>query len=117
VACTSNVDELGFALERVDSYKYLGLILHAKLSWDLHYGAVQTKATLSSNAVQRFVGRAAPTVALLVQLCQAVILPVISYGFPFWRPDSSSGPNWEVLQSLVFTPVRSVGLAAVCPRQ
>ncbi|GBO26136.1 RNA-directed DNA polymerase from mobile element jockey [Araneus ventricosus] len=73
----------------VSEYKYLGLILDAKLNFDSHIQRAVTKTKNSSFALGR---RIAPKRTLAIKhkllLYKAIVRPVMLYGYPIWGTTS-----------------------------
>jgi hypothetical protein len=104
-------------LERKPSYKYLGLQLHERGGWHLHFQHVLRKIARSSYLISRIIHPSdPPTMRTIRALVQATIIPQFSYGFPFWHPPSEQ--DWRRLTSVTAMPLR-VGLGlpfATCSR-
>ena len=73
----------GTQLDVVSEYKYLGVILNKKLTWDTHVDYVVTKA----NRMLGFVFSVARHLSsdAFLALYKALVLPIIEYGVPVWH--------------------------------
>jgi hypothetical protein len=72
-------------LENVDSYKYLGMILHKHLHWNLHFEDVVFRAERAVHLVTRTI-TAHSSIHITTQLVNMTIRPIIAYALPFWTP-------------------------------
>lgn len=75
----------GEALEKVDSYKYLGLLLTADLSWSSHISGICAKARKILGLVYRRFYGAADQEAIK-QLYISIVRPHLEYGCQIWDP-------------------------------
>ena len=69
-------------LEVVSEFKYLGIILNNKLSWDDHVSYVVLRANKMIGFIFS-VARHLPSKALLA-LYKSIVLPILEYGQPVW---------------------------------
>ncbi|GBO13237.1 RNA-directed DNA polymerase from mobile element jockey [Araneus ventricosus] len=73
----------------VSEYKYLGLILDAKLNFESHIQKAVTKAKITSFALGRLLARKSTlAVKHKLLLYKAIIRPVTLYGSPIWGTTS-----------------------------
>ena len=76
---------LGSELERVDCYKYLGVLLTSDLSWSSHVGSVCTKARRVLGLLyRRFYGSTSQS--SLKQLYLSLVRPHMEYACQVWDP-------------------------------
>ena len=105
----------GFAIVIVDSYTYLGVILHRQLDWTLHIKEVIRKATATSHQIARlafYTIRSRPSLPVIRQLISTVLIPKIAYGLPFINlHPNPTHPLMLQLKRLLIIPLRrSLGL-------
>ena len=82
----------GSALERVDSYKYLGVLLTGDLSWSLQVESVCQKARrILGLLYRRFYGLASQE--SLKQLYLSLMRPHLEYACQVWDPHLSKDMN------------------------
>jgi hypothetical protein len=84
-------------------------------SWNEHAAAITTKAKKASYLIARLVPRRTdnqpsftntyPTIRAIRTLVMAVIIPIITYGFPFWKPNAKSMNSFL---SIISTPLKRV---------
>ena len=75
----------GHPLERVTSYKYLGILITSNLSWSSHIQVITTEARkLTGMLYRRFYKNSQPST--LKALYIVLIRPVLKYGIPAWDP-------------------------------
>ena len=89
-------------MERVESFKYLGILLSSDLSWSEHIESICTKA--SKLLYHKFYKHAEPPA--LFQLYLSLVRPHLEYASDVWTPPTK-GQNtyWKcTLQSLCFNP-------------
>jgi len=87
VALSSNFPFIHWAegeIERVSSFKLLGLHLDADFSWDSHVEAVASKATKRLYFLKQL-KRAGVPHAQLLHFYLTVIRPVLEYAAPVWH--------------------------------
>ena len=76
---------LGNELERVNSYKYLGVLLTSDLSWSSHVGNICTKARRVLGLLyRRFYGQTSQS--SLKQLYLSLVRPHMEYACQVWDP-------------------------------
>jgi hypothetical protein len=96
----------GFNIGLTSHYTYLGVVLHNKLSWELHLGKALSTARRISSHITRLTLAATtahyPSVRTLV-LC--LLLPSFAYGIAFWGRDMSDH-NLRRLNSALTQPLR-----------
>jgi len=98
-------------LPRVDTFKYLGLHLNSKLTWSTHCNRVRTSALHAAFKISRVLTKTGPSPRVIRLLVQALVIPIISYAWPLWRPPTER--HWQRLASAVCLPLRCVlGLPA-----
>lgn len=93
-----------FSLAFVDAYKYLGVWFHADLTWKHHLIQVMGKANSASAVIASHIrpGKA-PGFRVVATLVKALLLPVISYGFPVWSADAAGA---RALDQLIARPLK-----------
>ena len=102
-ACFSLCD---FVIAVADHYTYLGVILHRKLSWNLHYSKALTTARRISHFVTRFVLSATTAHYGAIRcLVTGLLLPSFAYGIVFWGRDLSDN-NLRRFNSALTQPFR-----------
>ena len=75
----------GSPMERVECYKYLGLLLSTNLSWSAHIGSVCSKAKRILGLIyRRFYGSASHDT--LKQLYLSLVRPHLEYACQVWDP-------------------------------
>jgi len=76
---------LGDPLQRVECYKYLGLLISSNMSWSMHITATCSKAKqiLGLN-YRHFYGSASPDT--LRQLYLSMVRPHLDYACQIWDP-------------------------------
>ena len=72
-------------LDNVDSYKYLGMIIHKHLNWTLHYNDIVLRAKQSLYLVTRTI-TSHSSIHITIQLVNMTIRPIIAYALLFWTP-------------------------------
>ena len=76
---------LGDPLQRVEYYKYLGLLISSIISWSMHITATCSKAKqILSLLYRRFYGSANPDT--LKQLYLSMVRPHLDYACQIWDP-------------------------------
>ena len=96
-------------LPRVHVFKYLGLHFTPRLRWDVHSAAVLKSAQHAAYRVSRVLTKTGPSPKVVRQLVHALVIPIISYGWPLWNPPTAK--HWSKLDSVVCFALRcSVGL-------
>jgi hypothetical protein len=105
----------GFIIAAVDTYKYLGLILHKRLRWDAHVKELIHKATPTSYQIARLASyhiNNRPSFKVVRQLVMSVLVPKLVYAIPFIQfPFSMSHRMMRQMKRLVIYPLRrSLGL-------
>ena len=82
----------GSALERVDSYKYLGVLVSCDLSWSLHIEfACQKARRVLGLLYRRFYGQASQD--SLKQLYLSLVRPHLEYASQVWDPHLAKDRN------------------------
>ena len=104
-----------FTIVVVDTYTYLGLILHKQLDWTTHIREIIRKATATSHHIARlafFRVQSRPSLPVIRQLINTVLLPKITYGLPFISLFADENhPLMLQLKRLLIIPLRrSLGL-------
>jgi Reverse transcriptase (RNA-dependent DNA polymerase)/Endonuclease-reverse transcriptase len=105
----------GFVIAIVDTYTYLGVILHRRLSWTPHIKELIRKSLKTSYHIARlafYTTRSRPSLHVIRQLIHTVLLPKLAYGLPFITlyPDMDH-PLMRQLKRLLIIPLRkSLGL-------
>ena len=93
------------ALPRVKEFKYLGLLTHESLSWKPHANRVLSSAALAAHNVCRVIHSSGPSPRTIRQLTMSTVIPLITYAFPVWRPQSAA--VWDKLESIILLPMRA----------
>ena len=91
----------GQAITTVTEYKYLGVLLDNELTYIPHLQQVIRKGTAAAQMICRLIKRdKLPTFPVIRQLVSSVLIPKITYGFPFVRiPDVRANvQNRETVQ-------------------
>jgi hypothetical protein len=94
-------------LERVPSYRYLGVVLHESLRWDAHFAVVKQRAMGSMLMLCRIIQReyaSPPGFAAVRRLLLGLLVPQIAYGMPFWLP---SRQHIAALNGMLVRPLLS----------
>ena len=76
----------GQALERVEEYKYLGVILTSNLSWSAHIDKIVAKARKMTGMLYRQFYRWSNLDAL-AKMYVSIIRPHLEYAAPVWNPE------------------------------
>ena len=76
-------------LKSVDQEKYLGVILHKKLSWKPHIGAITSKANSTRQFLQRNLRTCSKDVKL--QCYTTFVRPIVEYASTVWDPNGNKG--------------------------
>ena len=76
-------------LERVYSYKYLGLILTCSLSWSSHISSIKKRSKKILGLIYRHFYPHSSTPVLL-SLYKTIVRPILEYASAVWDPHSSS---------------------------
>ena len=76
-------------LERVYSYKYLGLILTCSLSWSSHISSIKKRSKKILGLIYRHFYPHSSTPVLL-SLYKTIVRPILEYASAVWDPNSSS---------------------------
>jgi len=98
-------------LSRSYSFPYLGITLVPTLKWHSHCNRVISSAFNAAYKVSRIITKTGPSPNVIRQLILTLVLPIITYGWPFWCPPTNL--HWEKLESAVCLPLRScLGLPA-----
>ena len=75
----------GNHLERVECFKYLGLLLTPDLSWSTHVDSICSKARkLLGLLYRKYYQYAEPQI--LLQLYVSLVRPHLEYASPVWNP-------------------------------
>ena len=96
-------------IEVRDHYVYLGVTLHQKLCWDMHFNRVYKAASFASWRLCRWIrqseSKGTVTVPIVRQLVLACVRSCFGYALPIWRPTQAQVAKLE--QCLV-RPLRYV---------
>lgn len=96
-------------LPRVDRYRYLGAILTRNLTWGVQSDKAALSAQHAACCISRIITPLGPPPHVIRTLVQALVLPILSYGWPLWTPPTER--HWGKLESVVCFPLRcSLGL-------
>ena len=100
----------GFLIQRTDTYKYLGLILHKQLLWTHHIRETINNATATSYYIARLASyhiNNRPPFRVIRQLVTSVLIPKISYALPFIRlPYNDTHTIMRRMKRLIIYPLR-----------
>lgn len=90
-------------LDIVTEYKYLGVVLNNKLTWNNHVQYIVTKA----NKMLGFIFSVARDLCLKAKLAlyKAIVLPILEYGQPVWHLYTSSLINIIKLRMFSVVPL------------
>jgi len=95
----------GSALNVVNSYTYLGLVLQHNGSWTQHFERINSRTTVSSYLITRVNQRHGPPSPIIIrQLVNAMPRATILWALPFWKPTNK---QYEVLNRRIVTPLRT----------
>jgi hypothetical protein len=105
----------GFTIKAVDTYKYLGLMLHKQLSWESHIKQLIHSATPTSYHIARLATyhiHNRPSFKVVRQLVTSVIIPKLVYAIPFIQfPYPETHTVMRQMKRLIIYPLRrSLGL-------
>ena len=82
----------GYTLGEVESFKYLGVLIHNKLTWSDHILGICNKAKQILGIIYRqFYNNSSP--ATLKQLYLALVRPHLEYACQLWDPHSQNDVN------------------------
>ncbi len=88
----------GAVVERVESYKYLGFVLHATKKMTVGTDAVVATARKALFAMRRRCALLGiRDIALQCKLFDTLVLPILSYGCEVWGVDTKCGAAAEAL--------------------
>lgn len=96
-------------LQRRSLYRYLGVLMseHWKTRWSAQVVDVLRRSTVAANMVVRLLRditrHGGPRLPLIRQFVLSTVIPIISYGMPFWAPTTA-----RQLQQLQSVYVRSL---------
>jgi hypothetical protein len=105
----------GFNIKVVDTYKYLGLLLHKQLSWKAHVKQIIHNATQTSHHIARLATyhvHNRPSFKVVRQLVTSVLIPKLVYALPFIEfPYPETHTIMRQMKRLIIYPLRrSLGL-------
>jgi len=96
-------------LHRVYVFRYLGLHFTPRLKWDVHSSAAYKSAMHAAYRVSRVLTPFGPSPKIVRQLVNALVIPIIAYGWPLWCPPTEK--HWSKLDTAVCFALRcAVGL-------
>jgi hypothetical protein len=96
-------------LPLVDQFRYLGLHFTSDLTWHVQSAAAYRSAMHAAYKVSRVFTQTGPSPKVVRLLVNALVIPVITYGWPLWCPPTAK--LWSKLDTAVCFPLRcSVGL-------
>lgn len=118
VTCTSRRDQprhlrpievSGHPVVLADSQKYLGLTFQANGKWKEHFSAIAAKGATTANLIGRLCHRNRdPSPIVISTLVRTMLIPQLSYAFPFWRP--SKAQEERLLQIIAIPLRRALGM-------
>ena len=79
-------------LERVSSFKYLGLLFKPNLSWSTHIASIKKKAKKILGLIYRHFYQHCPS-STLITLYKTLVRPILEYAAVIWDPTSKSASN------------------------
>jgi len=85
----------GQSIERVNSYKLLGLHVTAQLKWNLHVNTICSKAAQRLHFL-KLLKHAGVSPDDLMQYYQSVVRPVIEYACPVWHSSLTKGQSMQL---------------------
>ena len=98
-------------LQRVEIFRYLGITVTPDLNWTPHTTRVIASVFHAAFNVARIITKTGPPPRIIRQLVLALVIPVMTYGWPLWCPQTKR--HWSKLESAVCLPLRCVlGLPA-----
>jgi hypothetical protein len=105
----------GFVIATVDTYKYLGLILHKQLRWEPHVRELIHKTTSTSCYIARLATyhiHNRPSFKVVRQLVMSVLIPKLVFAMPFIQfPFPDTHRVMRQMKRLIIFPLRrSLGL-------
>ena len=105
----------GFTITAVDTYKYLGLLLHKQLLWGAHVRQLIQSATPTSFQIARLASYHIfnrPSFKVIRQLVTSVLIPKLVYASPFIQfPYPETHSMMRQMKRLIVYPLRrSLGL-------
>ena len=77
------------SIDRVFTFRYLGILLCCNMSWASHISSISKKAKHLLGLIYRQFYKNSST-NTLVSLYLTIVCPVLEYGSPIWDPPSSS---------------------------
>ncbi len=86
---TLNFSLDGVLLKVVDSYCYLGIILHNTGSVSMAQNDLKVKATRAFFGLKRVIMRSKLSFKAITMLFDSLIKPILLYGAPIWTPNST----------------------------
>ena len=99
------------ALPRLPQIRYLGIIFTPRLSYHAHCDRVCASAMHAAFKITRVLTKTGPPPRIIRLLVQALVIPIISYGWPLWCPPTEK--HWRRLETAVCLPLRCIlGLPA-----
>ena len=102
----SDLQLTGFTIDIAESYTYLGITFHRKLSWQPHFHQVLQQARRDSYCVTRIATATKyPHFHSIRTLCIGFIRARCTYGFLFWG-NSLTQSSTRLLQSAFIQPLR-----------
>jgi len=87
----------------VAQYRYLGVIFDPRLTFKPQANQVVSRAYHTGYRVASIITDSGPSPNIIRLLTQIVILPIITYGFPLWKPQKAA---MSKLESAVCLPLR-----------
>jgi hypothetical protein len=94
----------GSRVEVVESYKYLGLLLHRNAKWELHGGDLLRRVRAAAFTIVSIIQlRGPPLLSAIRTLVIAVMTSTLSYGMPIYQPTPA---HLKILDATLATPLR-----------
>jgi hypothetical protein len=92
-------------------YPYLGATFQSDFRWHSHCNRIISASFKAAFEVSRIITSRGPDPKIIRQLTLAMVLPVITYGWPFWKPPTVR--HWAKLEAALCLPLRCcLGLPA-----
>jgi hypothetical protein len=89
---------LGQAVQEVEQYKYLGVIMHETLLWEKHIERIAAKANAARVKFQRVLTNRRLPVRLRLHVYKTYIMPLLDYASDIWWTNSKQSATLEAIQ-------------------
>jgi len=74
-------------IKQSETFNYLGLNYSSNLSWSHHANIILNKVAIATGRITRIITPSTP-IFIIRLLLLTLVVPIFSYGFPFWSPSS-----------------------------